>query len=204
MAFTLPSLSYSFDAMEPYIDAQTMEIHYTKHHQGYIDKLNAALKDYPDLQNQSIDELLKNLVTLPEAVRTAVCNQGGGHANHSFFWTIMKKNGGGVPKGALAEHIKKQFGSIDAFKEKFNANAQQVFGSGWSWLSLAQDGKLVAHTTSNQDSPILQGLSPLIGLDVWEHAYYLKYQNRRPDYIGAWWHVIDWDRVEEVYRLQGV
>lgn len=200
MPFTLPPLPYDFGALEPYIDALTMEIHHDKHHAGYVKKLNEALEKYPELQKKSVDQLLESLDTLPEGVRTAVRNQGGGHANHSLFWPLMKKNGGGQPKGKVAQEIDKAFGSFDAMKEKFDANAQAVFGSGWSWLSVGKDGKLVLSLSHNQDSPLSQGAQPIFGIDVWEHAYYLKYQNRRPDYISAWWHVVNWDQVEENYR----
>lgn len=200
MPYTLPPLPYDFGALEPYIDAMTMEIHHDKHHAGYVDKLNEALKDYPELQKKSVEQLLISLDSIPEAIRTAVRNQGGGHANHSMFWTLMKKNGGGQPKDKVAQAIDTAFGSFDAMQEKFNANAKAVFGSGWSWLSVDHDGQLVLSSTPNQDSPLSKGLEPIFGLDVWEHAYYLKYQNKRPDYISAWWHVINWEQVEENYR----
>ncbi len=200
MPFTLPPLPYAFDALEPYIDAKTMEIHHDKHHAGYVNKLNEALEKYPDLQKKSVDQLLQSLDTLPEAVRTAVRNQGGGHANHSMFWLLMKKDGGGQPKGKVAQAIDKAFGSFDAMQATFDTHAKAVFGSGWSWLSVAPDGQLVLSLTSNQDSPLSQGAQPIFGIDVWEHAYYLKYQNRRPDYISAWWHVVNWEQVEENYR----
>jgi Fe-Mn family superoxide dismutase len=200
MPFTLPPLPYAFDALEPYIDAKTMEIHHDKHHAGYVNNLNIALEKYPDLQKKSVDQLLQSLDTLPEAVRTAVRNQGGGHANHSMFWLLMKKDGGGQPKGKVAQAIDKAFGSFDAMQATFDTHAKAVFGSGWSWLSVAPDGQLVLSLTSNQDSPLLQGAQPIFGIDVWEHAYYLKYQNRRPDYISAWWHVVNWEQVEENYR----
>lgn len=197
--FELPELPYSVDALEPYIDSMTMQIHHNKHHQGYVNNLNAALENQPELQNISLTEMLINLDKVPESVRKAVRNNGGGHFNHSMFWTLMKKDGGGQPKGKVAEEIKKVFGSFDAFKEIFNNNSKSVFGSGWSWLSLDKSGKLVATTTANQDNPLTEGLTPIMGLDVWEHAYYLQYQNRRPDYINAWWHVVNWDQVEENY-----
>lgn len=200
MPFMLPSLPYDFGALEPYIDALTMEIHHDKHHAGYVKKLNEALEKYPELQKKSVEELLESLDTLPEVIRTAVRNQGGGHANHSLFWPLMKKNGGGQPKGKVAQEIDKVFGSFDAMKEKFDANAKEVFGSGWSWLSVGKDGKLALSSSHNQDSPLSQGAQPIFGIDVWEHAYYLKYQNKRPDYISAWWHVVNWDQVEENYR----
>ena len=201
MPYTLPPLPYNFGALEPYIDAMTMEIHHDKHHAGYVDKLNEALKDYPELQKKPVEQLLLSLDSIPEAIRTAVRNQGGGHANHSMFWTLMKKDGGGQPQGKVAQAITTSFGSFDAMQEKFNANAKAVFGSGWSWLSVAHDGQLVLSSTPNQDSPLSKGLQPIFGLDVWEHAYYLKYQSKRPDYISAWWHVINWEQVEENYRV---
>ena len=200
MPYTLPPLSYAFGALEPYIDAMTMEIHHDKHHAGYVEKLNSALEKYPELQKKSIEQLLQSLDSLPEAVRTAVRNQGGGHANHSMFWLLMKKNGGGKPQGNVAQAIAKAFGSFEAMQETFNTNAKGVFGSGWSWLSVAHDGQLILGSTANQDSPLSQGSQPILGLDVWEHAYYLKYQNKRPDYISAWWHVVNWEQVEENYR----
>ncbi len=200
MPYVLPPLPYNFGALEPYIDAMTMEIHHDKHHASYVDKLNEALKDYPELQKKPVEQLLLSLDSIPEAIRTAVRNQGGGHANHSMFWTLMKKDGGGQPQGKVAQAIITTFGSFDAMQEKFNANAKAVFGSGWSWLSVAHDGQLVLSSTANQDSPLSQALQPIFGLDVWEHAYYLKYQSKRPDYISAWWHVINWEQVEENYR----
>lgn len=198
--FTLPKLPYSYDALEPYIDAKTMEIHYTKHHQAYVDNLNAALKDYPALQKKTLEDLLENIDELPEAIRTAVRNNAGGHFNHSLFWPSMKKNGGGKPKGNVAKLIKEKFGSFENCQTEFNAAAKKVFGSGWAWLAIDGDGKLVGISSPNQDAPLMGGLQPILGLDVWEHAYYLKYQNRRPDYINAWWHVVNWDQVEENYR----
>src|SRR5437667_5597977 len=190
MKYTLPSLAYNYGALEPYIDALTMEIHHTKHHQAYIDNLNKALESHPDVQTKLLDDILKNLSAVPESIRTAVRNHGGGHYNHSFFWQLMKPKGGGEPTGIVGDSIKKFFGTVDAFKDSFNTQAKTVFGSGWAWLSVDADGKLIITTTPNQDSPLSQQLQPILGLDVWEHAYYLKYQNRRPDYINAWWHVI--------------
>lgn len=198
--FSLPQLPYAFDALEPYIDAKTMEIHYTKHHQGYIDNLNAALKDYPDLQKKTLEELIESGDSLPEAIRTAVRNNAGGHFNHSLFWPLMKKNGGGKPRDQVAKLINEKFGSFEYFQNEFNTTAKKVFGSGWAWLAIDNNGKLVSLSTPNQDATLMNGLKPIFGLDVWEHAYYLKYQNRRPDYINAWWNVINWDQVEENYR----
>ncbi|HEV2601296.1 MAG TPA: superoxide dismutase [Candidatus Babeliales bacterium] len=199
MAYILPPLPYEYGALEPYIDAQTMEIHHDMHHAGYIAKLEAALKDYPDLAQKPVAELLQTLPALPESIRTAVRNNGGGHYNHSFFWTLMKKNGGGNPVGTVSQKITADFGTFAAFQNTFNTAAQTVFGSGWAWLCLDKTGKLVVISTPNQDAPISQGLHPILGLDVWEHAYYLKYQNRRPSYIDAWWHVINWEQVEQNY-----
>jgi len=193
-------LPYAFDALEPHIDTMTMEVHYNKHYQGYINKLNAALEGNIELQNTPLEQMLAHLNALPADIATAVRNNGGGTLNHTMFWTLMKPNGGGDPKGKVAEVIKQTFGSFEAFKEQFNATAKTVFGSGWAWLSVDKNGKLVISSTINQDTPLSQGMTPIMGLDVWEHAYYLKYQNRRPDYINAWWHVINWDQVEENYR----
>jgi Fe-Mn family superoxide dismutase len=200
MKYVLPPLPYAYDAMEPYIDAKTMEIHYTKHHQAYVDNLNKALSEYPALQEQSLADVLQTLDSVPAKIRTAVRNNGGGHYNHSFFWPLMKKGGGGEPKGKVADIIKQFFGSFTAFQDLFNTSAKTVFGSGWAWLCVDSAGKLVIISTPNQDTPLPEHLSPVLGLDVWEHAYYLKYQNRRPDYITAWWHVVNWDQVEENYR----
>ena len=188
--FTLPKLPYSYEALEPYIDAKTMEIHYTKHHQAYVDKLNAALEKYPDLQQMSVEDLLKNIKTLKveDKDRTAIQNHGGGHANHTFFWEIMSPQKEIDQK--LSDEIATTFGSVEEFKKKFSDAAAARFGSGWAWLVRKADGKLDVYSTGNQDSPIMSGDTPLIGLDVWEHAYYLKYQNKRPDYIEAWWHVL--------------
>ena len=194
MAHQLPSLPYAFDALEPHIDAQTMQIHHGKHHQTYVNNLNAALESHPDLQGKSVEDLIKDLNALPEAIRTAVRNNGGGHANHSLFWTLMAPNAGGAPTGKIAEVINGQFGGFDGFKEQFAKAATGRFGSGWAWL-VSSSGKLVIESTANQDSPIMEGKKPILGLDVWEHAYYLKYQNRRPDYIDAWWNVVNWPEV---------
>ena len=196
MAHTLPPLPYDYGALEPHIDARTMEIHHTKHHQGYVNNLNAALEKVPNLQGKSLEDLLGNLDAVPENARTAVRNNGGGHWNHSMFWQIMGPNVGSEPSGALADAIKSSFGGFDQFKEKFAAAATGRFGSGWAWL-LVDGNSLSIDSTPNQDTPIMQGKRPILGLDVWEHAYYLKYQNRRPDYIGAWWHVVNWDAVAE-------
>jgi len=198
--FVLPPLPYAYDALEPYIDARTMEIHYTKHHQAYVNNLNDALKDYPDWQKRSLDEIVCMIDQVPEAIRTTVKNNAGGHFNHSFFWPLMKKNGGGKPKGDLAKAIDKTFGSFDTFQEQFNAAAKKVFGSGWAWLVMDKNGKMVIISEPNQDPVQMQGYKPIIGLDVWEHAYYLKYQNKRPDYISAWWNVINWDQAEKNYK----
>lgn len=200
MAYTLPPLPYKTGDLEPYIDAMTMEIHHDRHHQAYINKLNAALEGHPELQKKSLVALLSDLNALPENVRTAIRNNGGGNFNHTMFWTLMKPNGGGRPNGKVGQEINKVFGSFDAFQEKFNATAKTVFGSGWAWLCIDKSGKLVIVPTVNQDCPISDGLHPIMGLDVWEHAYYLQYQNRRPDYINAWWHVINWDQIEQNYR----
>jgi len=199
--YTLPELPYAYDALEPYIDKETMMVHYTKHHQAYVDNLNKALEKYPALQEKTLDALLTDLDGLPEDIRTAVRNNGGGHLNHSMFWTLMKKNGGGKPRGHIADAIDNTFGDLTAFQEQFNAEAKKVFGSGWAWLVVNSNEALSIVSTPNQDNPISKGLQPVMGLDVWEHAYYLKYQNRRPDYIGAWWHVVNWDQIEENYRL---
>ena len=196
MAHQLPSLPYAFDALEPHIDAQTMQIHHGKHHQAYINNLNAALEAHPDLQSKSVEDLIKDLNALPEAIRTAVRNNGGGHANHSLFWTLMAPNAGGAPTGKIADVIANQFGGFDSFKEQFAKAATTRFGSGWAWL-VSSSGKLAIESTANQDSPIMEGKKPILGLDVWEHAYYLKYQNRRPDYIGAWWNVVNWAEVNK-------
>ncbi len=197
--FTLPKLPYAFDALEPYIDAKTMEIHYTKHHQKYIDDLNAALKNHPELQGKSLEELLIIKDTLSEPLQTAIRNNGGGHYNHSLFWEFMSAKGG-EPQGRIKEALASSFTSFEAFKVEFSTAAKSRFGSGWAWLSLNKKGDLVVHSTANQDSPISESLVPIMGLDVWEHAYYLKYQNKRVDYIEAWWHVVNWDIIEERYR----
>lgn len=199
MAHTLPPLPYPYDALEPHIDARTMEIHHTKHHQAYVNNLNSALEKYPELQDKPVEELLRNINSVPEDIRTAVRNNGGGHANHSLFWTIMSPNGGGAPTGELADAINTAFGSFEAFKEQFSKAAATRFGSGWAWLALTAFGKLIVYSTPNQDSPYMDGYTPLLGLDVWEHAYYLNYQNRRADYIAAWWNVVNWEQVAKNY-----
>ncbi|HUP42704.1 MAG TPA: superoxide dismutase [Thermoanaerobaculia bacterium] len=199
MPHTLPDLPYAFDALEPHIDAKTMEIHHDKHHATYVSKLNDALKDHPDLQSKSVEDLLHEIQSVPESIRTAVRNHGGGHANHSLFWKVMGAGGGGRPSGELAEAIDDAFGGFDDFKKQLTEAAGGVFGSGWGWL-VADGGKLRVVARPNQDSPLADGLTPILGVDVWEHAYYLKYQNRRPDYLEAWWRVVDWDAVAERFR----
>ncbi|HUC31415.1 MAG TPA: superoxide dismutase [Candidatus Paceibacterota bacterium] len=200
MKYELPKLPYGYDALEPYIDARTMEIHYTKHHQTYVTKLNEALDKHPEIADKPLEELLANLDAVPEDIRTAVRNHGGGHSNHSFFWTIMGPQDAGVgkePEGAIADGIVAAFGDAATFKEEFTKAAAGVFGSGWAWLVLNGEGKLAVTSTPNQDSPITKHQKPLLGLDVWEHAYYLKYQNKRPDYIDAWWNVVNWNEVNK-------
>jgi Fe-Mn family superoxide dismutase len=197
--FTLPSLPYAYDALEPYIDAETMEIHYSKHHQAYVDNLNKALAGEPELAQKSPEALIQNLSVVPEGIRAAVRNHGGGHVNHVFFWNILKKTESG-PAGEIADAIAKTFGSYDVFKEKFAAAALGRFGSGWAWLVVNPDGSLEVASTANQDSPLTEGKTPILGIDVWEHAYYLKYRNRRADYIQAFWNVVNWDRVAELFR----
>lgn len=197
MAYSLPELPYAYDALEPHIDARTMEIHHGKHHNGYVTKVNAALEG-SELGEKSIEDLISDLGSVPEATRGAVRNNGGGHANHSLFWSIMSADGGGEPTGDLAEAINAEFGSFDGFKEKFTAAAGTRFGSGWAWLSV-DGGKLLVESTPNQDNPLMEGRTPVLGLDVWEHAYYLNYQNRRPDYVAAFFNVIDWNAVAERY-----
>ncbi|WP_310550646.1 superoxide dismutase [Paenibacillus glufosinatiresistens] len=198
MAFELPALPYANDALEPHIDAQTMEIHHDRHHNTYVTNLNAALEKAPELAGKGLEELLADINSVPEAIRTAVRNNGGGHANHSLFWETIGPNGGGAPTGALAEAIDKELGGFYKFKEDFAAAATTRFGSGWAWLTV-KDGKLAVTSTPNQDSPIMDGATPLLGLDVWEHAYYLKYQNKRPDYIKAFWNVVNWEAVGKRY-----
>ena len=199
MAHEVPALPYDYNALEPHIDEQTMRIHHDKHHAAYVTNLNAALEKAPDLQNKSIEDLLKGINSVPEEIRTAVRNNGGGHANHTMFWEIMGPKGGGEPTGAIGEAIKSTFGGFDSFKEQMNKAGATRFGSGWAWLVDA-GGKLSIESTANQDSPIMEGKKPLIGIDVWEHAYYLKYQNKRPDYLAAWWNVVNWDAVNKRFR----
>ncbi len=194
--FELPPLGYEFGALAPFIDAETMELHHDKHHQAYVDKLNDALKDQPDLQGLSIEELLTKVDSLPDAIKSAVRNNGGGHANHSMFWEIMKKNENGKPSGTLAEAIERDFGSFEDFKEKFNDAGVKQFGSGWVFL-ISINGKLEIKSFPNQDTPLMEGVQPILGNDVWEHAYYVTYRNRRPEYLKAWWNVVDWEQVGE-------
>lgn len=200
MPFTLPSLPYPYDALEPHFDKMTMEIHHSKHHQAYINNANAALEKHANLQSKTAEQLIADLNAVPEDIRTAIRNNAGGHANHSFFWTILGPKAGGAPKGDLADAINKKFGSFDNFKAEFTKAATTRFGSGWAWLAIDKSGNLVITSTANQDSPISEGMKPVLGLDVWEHAYYLKYQNRRPDYIAAFWNVVNWDKAAEYYK----
>ena len=198
----LPELPYSHDALEPHIDGQTMAIHHGKHHQAYVDKLNAALEGHPELQELTALQLLLDLNSLPDEIRTAVRNHGGGHANHTFFWSTLSPEGGGSPSGSLAEAIDESFGTFDDFKQAFATAAGGVFGSGWAWLCVGDEGKLMITTTANQDSPVFtEGVLPILGLDVWEHAYYLNYQNRRPDYVNAWWNVVNWEQVQSYLTM---
>lgn len=198
MAFSLPQLPYEYDALEPHIDKETMNIHHTKHHNTYVTNLNAALEGQEDLAGKSLEELLANIEAVPENIRTAVRNNGGGHANHSLFWELLSPNGGGEPTGELAEAIAAKFGSFESFKEEFAKTATTRFGSGWAWLTV-KDGELELYSTANQDSPLMEGKTPILGLDVWEHAYYLNYQNRRPEYIASFWNVVNWDEVSKRY-----
>ena len=200
MAHELPALPYPANALEPHIDEQTMNIHHDRHHNTYVTNLNAALESAPDLQNKSVEELISNLDAVPESIRTAVRNNGGGHANHSLFWKVIGPGGGGAPTGAVAAAIDSDLGGFDKFKEDFTKAATTRFGSGWAWLVVGKDGKLAVTSTANQDNPLSEGLTPILGLDVWEHAYYLKYQNKRPDYIAAFWNVINWDEVNRRYE----
>jgi Fe-Mn family superoxide dismutase len=200
--YSLPDLPYSYDSLEPHIDAKTMEIHHTKHHQTYVDKLNAALEGHDDLSFDDVDELLRNFKKVPTDIQTPVRNHGGGHSNHSLFWPLLSGDGGGEPGGAVAEAIKGTFGSFKEFKEKFNTAATNHFGSGWAWL-VVDGGKLDVFSLPNQDSPLMEGKTPVLGLDVWEHAYYLKYQNRRPEYIEAFWNVVNWEEVNRRFQAAG-
>jgi len=200
MAFELPPLPYDYNALEPHIDTQTMQIHHDKHHQTYVTNLNNALQGQDQLASMSVDDLLRNINQVPDSIRTAVRNNAGGHSNHTMFWNIMKPNGGGQPTGDLASAIQQVFGSFDAFKAALNDAGTKRFGSGWTWLVLDSSGKLQVISTANQDSPLMDGLYPVMGNDVWEHAYYLKYQNRRPEYLNAWWNVVNWDEVARRYE----
>lgn len=199
MAHELPPLPYDYNALEPHIDEQTMRIHHDRHHAAYVNNLNAAIEGHADLQGKSIEDLIRNINTVPESIRTAVRNNGGGHANHTLFWEIMGPNAGGQPTGELASAINSTFGSFDKFKEEFAKAGTTRFGSGWAWLILDQSGKPAVTSTPNQDNPLMDGNKPILGLDVWEHAYYLKYQNKRPDYIAAWWNTVDWAKVNQRY-----
>src|SRR5947209_18257127 len=200
MAFEVPPLPYDYTALEPHIDEQTMHLHHDKHHQAYVTNVNAALEKHPELANKSAEELIRDLGSVPEDIRTAVRNNGGGHVNHSMFWQIMGPNGGGEPTGPIAAAINEAFGSFDQFKTQFNDAGVKRFGSGWAWLVRGRDGKLAITSTANQDNPLSDGAWPILGNDVWEHAYYLKYQNRRPEYLNAWWNVVNWAAVNK--RLQ--
>jgi Fe-Mn family superoxide dismutase len=200
MAFTLPPLPYAYDALEPHIDKETMTIHHDKHHAAYVNNLNAALEGKADLASKSVEELISDLNSVPEEIRTAVRNNGGGHANHTLFWEIMTPGGSNQPTGELSDAINSSFGSFDDFKKKFNEAGTKRFGSGWAWLVKTKDGKLDVVSTANQDNPLMEGHQPIFGNDVWEHAYYLKYQNRRPDYLAAWWNVVNFDKVAEQFK----
>jgi superoxide dismutase, Fe-Mn family len=199
MAYQLPELPYAFDALEKAIDAKTMEIHHGKHHNGYVSKLNSAVESHADLQSKSVEDLLRDIQNVPDTIRQAVINNGGGHANHTLFWQIMSGSGGGEPSGDLAGAIQSELGGFAKFQEDFSNAAATRFGSGWAWLVYSKDGRLKVYSTPNQDSPLMQEDQPILGLDVWEHAYYLRYQNKRPDYIKAWWDVVDWKKVADFY-----
>ncbi len=203
MAHELPPLPYAYDALEPHIDKETMTLHHDKHHQAYVNNLNAALEKYSDLQNKSAEELIRDLNSVPEDIRMAVRNNGGGHVNHTMFWEIMGPNGGGEPTGALAEAINQAFGSFEDFKKQFNDAGAKRFGSGWAWLVRNSGGQLQIVSTQNQDNPLSEGHYPILGNDVWEHAYYLKYQNRRPDYLNAWWNTVNWEAVNRRFEQAG-
>ena len=200
MAFEVPPLPYDYNALEPYIDTQTMQLHHDKHHAAYVNNLNAALQNAPQFASLAIEDLIRRINDVPENIRTAVRNNGGGHLNHSMFWQIMTPNGGGQPGGELASAINSTFGSFDQFKAAFNDAGVKRFGSGWAWLVVGPGGNLQVISTANQDSPLIDGLFPIMGNDVWEHAYYLKYQNRRPDYLNAWWNVVNWPEIERRYQ----
>ena len=199
--FKLRPLPYAYDALEPYIETHIMELHHDKHQQSYVNHLNKALENHPELYEKSLEWLITSLDTLPEGIRTAVRNNAGGDFNHTFFWDVMKKNGGGTPRDRVAQAVTKKFGSFEKFKEEFTGAAKGVFGSGWAWLVVNKNGELEVRSTANQDSTLGDNAHPILGLDVWEHAYYLQYENRRPDYIEAWWHVVNWDRVEDNYEM---
>jgi Fe-Mn family superoxide dismutase len=204
MSFSLPSLNYSAEALEPHIDARTMEIHHGKHHQTYIDKLNAALSDHNELNGKTIEDLIGDLSAIPDSIRSAVRNNGGGHFNHTFFWKCISPSGGGLPSGSLAEAISSSFGNLDTLKDQFAQAALTRFGSGWAWVIKKDDGSLAVTSTPNQDNPLMGGIvddcgTPILALDVWEHAYYLNYQNRRPDYVNAFWNVVDWDQANSLF-----
>lgn len=200
--FVLPPLPYAYDALEPYIDAETMHLHHDKHHASYVANLNAAVAGHPELEKMTVEQMVTRVDAMPESIRTAVRNQGGGHANHSFFWQILSKQGGVAPSGRLASDVNAKFGSYAALQEQFAKAAASVFGSGWAWLTLSHQGVLAIETTANQDSPLSRGVTPIVGLDVWEHAYYLKYQNRRPEYVAAFFHLVNWDSVSGKYVAQ--
>jgi Fe-Mn family superoxide dismutase len=203
MSWELPKLNYDYNALEPHIDARTMEIHHTKHHQAYITNALAALEKHPELKERSAEQLISDLDSVPEDIRTAIRNNAGGHANHSLFWTVMGPGAGGSPQGGLLTAVEAAFGKFESFKEQFETAAKTRFGSGWAWLSRKSDGGLVVSSTPNQDSPLSEGLTPILGLDVWEHAYYLNYQNRRPDYVSAFWNVVNWDEVARRFESAG-
>jgi Fe-Mn family superoxide dismutase len=203
MAYELPPLPYDFSALEPHIDAQTMQIHHDKHHAAYVNNLNAALDKHSGLSDRRLEDIIKELTDVPEDIRTAVRNNGGGHINHSMFWKIMGPNGGGEPNGPIASAINETFGSFEEFKTQFNDAGVKRFGSGWVWLIKSKAGRLEITSTPNQDNPMMEGHYPILGNDVWEHAYYLKYQNRRPDYLGAWWNVVNWDEINKRFQQAG-
>jgi Fe-Mn family superoxide dismutase len=203
MAFELPPLPYDYNALEPHIDAETMHLHHDKHHQAYVTNVNAAIEKHPELSSKSAEDLIREINNVPEDIRTAVRNNGGGNVNHTMFWTIMGPNGGGAPTGPIANAINEAFGTFDALKQQFNDAGVKRFGSGWTWLVRSGRGQLQVMSTANQDSPLMDGLFPIMGNDVWEHAYYLKYQNRRPDYLNAWWNVVNWDEINKRFQQSG-